>query len=252
LVLAGYCRQSLGDFEIVIADDGSGPEMPAFVQEFSRRAPFPIQYVCQPDEGFRKSRILNEAVRKSLAPYLIFADADCIPHSHFVAAHLDSSAAGGVLCGRRVNLNRRVSEGLTPQQVLAGQLELGLPGLLLGGVLGRFNHWEEGILIRNHALRSWIHRRKPVLFGCNFSLPKPLLERVNGFNEDFVAYWGEDIELQYRLQCAGAQLHWIRNWAIQYHLYHPQREADAASRALLEQARIEPTPACRNGLRKIE
>jgi GT2 family glycosyltransferase len=74
---------------------------------------------------------------------------------------------------------------------------------------------------------------EPALWGCNFSVEKSLLEEVNGFNEDFVEYWGEDNELEHRLRLAGARMCWIRHQAIQFHLYHPARSKTVRGCALL-------------------
>ncbi|HWR53790.1 MAG TPA: glycosyltransferase [Bryobacteraceae bacterium] len=250
LVLAGYRRQSFSDFEIVIGDDGSGPEIAKFVEQFSNTSGIPIKYVYQADEGFRKSRILNEAIRVSRANYLVFADADCVPHSNFLSAHFVNGSSDSVLCGRRVNLSESLSNKLNEQIVLSGGLEKSTFGLLREGILGGMNHWEEGIYIRNRRVRSLLHRKHPVLFGSNFSAPRELIENVNGFNEDFVGYWGEDTELQYRLQRAGAKMRWIRNLAIQYHLFHPQREGAEDSYSLLNTSRFDSSIVCRNGLSK--
>jgi glycosyltransferase involved in cell wall biosynthesis len=253
LVLTGFSRQSCPDFEVVIADDGSGPEMRSFVDSFSQCSPFPIKYVSQPDEGFRKCKILNQAILASSALYLIFIDADCIPHPNFVQAHLDHQEPRTVLCGRRVNLSPQMSRSLTPQQILAGKLDHPFlsPALLFDVLRGRASHLEEGFQIENRTLLKWLHRAEPVLFGCNYSLGRSLLEKVNGFNEDFVDYWGEDTELGYRLRATGARLEWVRHSAIQYHLHHPQRSKAENSCALLDRARTERNPVCSNGLRKI-
>jgi glycosyltransferase involved in cell wall biosynthesis len=251
LALAGYSRQSVQDLEIIVSDDGSGPEMAAMIETFSRYSHFPIQYLHQPDEGFRKCRILNQAIRASLGNYLIFTDGDCIPHSHFVEAHLENSRPGTVLCGRRVNLCRQFSQDLTVNDVLRGKLERGPLGLAWDRLLGRITHWEEGLIIKSQALRNGIRRNEPVLFGCNFSLEKSLMERINGFNEDFVEYGAEDTELQHRLHLADAQIRWVRHQAIQYHLFHPARKRGATSSTALERSLAEGTFTCRNGLKKF-
>src|SRR5690242_5422532 len=180
LVLTGFCRQSFPEFEVIIADDGSGPEMPAFIDSFSKRAPFPIRYLSHPDQGFRKSKILNQAIRLSSAPYLIFIDADCIPHRNYVREHFDDQSPRAVLVGRRVNLSPRMSCTLKPPDILAGKLEGSSPALIVDALRGRAGHLEEGLQIENPMLRRWLHRADPVLFGCNFSLPKALMEEVNG------------------------------------------------------------------------
>ncbi len=252
LVLTGYCRQSLQDFEVVIADDGSRPEMRSFIDAFSRRCPFPVQYLWQPDDGFRKSRILNQAISAAVGEYLIFADADCIPHPKFVEAHIEHGAARTVLCGRRVNLGPSASQKLTPQDIASGRLDRLTSPVFSDTWLRRGGHIEEGLVIRNKTVRGWFHRHaKPKLFGCNFSLEKPLIEEVNGFNEDFVDYWGEDTELEHRLRVTGARFEWIRHVAVQYHLDHPMRSATERSSTLLDRCLADATMAsCRNGLRK--
>ncbi len=251
LVLTGYCRQSLKDFALLIADDGSGPEVKALAEAFSRRASYPIQYVRQPDEGFRRSRVLNEAVRASAASYLIFADADCIPHANFVAAHLGRAQPRTVLCGRRVLLSERVSAGLTPQEILAGTLERYTPARLIAALLGKGGHWDEGLLLRNRTVHGWVNNKEPTLMGCNFSMARSLLEEINGFNEDFIGYGGEDTELECRLRRAGARFRWVRHLAIQYHLYHPVRAGNQANVAALERTLASAQTVCANGLRRI-
>ncbi len=252
LVLAGYLRQSHQNFEVLIADDGSGPEMKTFLDRFARQALFPIRYVSQPDEGYRKTRILNEAVRTTSAPYLVFADADCIPHPYFVEAHWIRRESRTVLCGRRVNLDTHISESLTPEDIAEGRLEKVMPAKLLTAFLGLGGHWDEGVLIRNRTLHQWINYKAPTLLGCNFSVERSLLEEINGFNEDFHGYSGEDTELEYRLRLAGASFRWVRHQAIQYHLYHRARTSSPTNLRALAQSYAEGKAACRNGLRKYE
>jgi glycosyltransferase involved in cell wall biosynthesis len=250
LVLGGYLRQTCRAFGLFIADDGSGPEVRASVESFSRRAPFPVRYVSQPDEGYRKTQALNLAVRATAASYLIFADADCIPHAEFVAAHLKWREKRAVLCGRRVNLDPKMTARLTLNEVLQGKLERNIPANLLASLVCRGGHRDEGILIRNLRFHRWINRKEPALLGSNFSLEKPLLEEVNGFNEDFFGYSGEDTELEHRLRLAGARFRWVRHRAIQYHLYHPRRASSQENLRALARSRAEGNAACRNGLRK--
>jgi glycosyltransferase involved in cell wall biosynthesis len=250
LVLNGYLRQSSRDFELFIADDGSGTEVRTLIEAFTQRAPFPVRYVSHPDEGYRKTIILNRAVGSTEASYLIFADADCIPHSRFVEAHWRHHGSRIVLCGRRVNLNQRISDCLGPQAVLKGELERISAGRFAGAWFSRGAHWDEGILISNRFLHNWINRKEPTLLGCNYSLEKSLLEEINGFNEDFVGYSGEDTELEFRLRLAGARFRWVRHLAIQYHLYHPARAANQGNLDALAQTRAAGKAACRNGLRK--
>jgi GT2 family glycosyltransferase len=156
-----------------------------------------------------------------------------------------------ILCGRRVQLSRELTERLAPQDVLSGRLERLTPGRIMNALLRRGGHWDEGILIRNTRLHRWVNRKEPTLLGCNFSLAKSLLEEVNGFNEDFFGYGGEDTELEYRLHLTGARFCWVRHRAIQYHLCHPVKTGGNTNIALLERTRNEGKAVCRNGLVKL-
>ncbi len=251
LVLAGLRRQTDRDFEVVIADDGSGPEMRAFVESFTPASPFPVRYVFQPDQGFRKNRILNEAVRNASTGYLIFVDGDCIPHRHFVRAHWEHHERRVVLIGRRVNLSERLTQNLTPEAVRAGELERWTAGRLADALTGRGGHWDEGLYLESAWLRRLISRKEPYLLGSSYSLEKSLLEEINGFNEEFEGYGGEDTELEYRLRLAGARFKWVRHQAIQYHLCHPSRSANPANLQVLERSKARGQAACARGLRAL-
>jgi glycosyltransferase involved in cell wall biosynthesis len=251
LVFAGFSRQSFPHFELIVADDGSGPEIRRFVEAWSERSPFPVRYVFQPDEGFRRNRILNSAVRIASTGYMVFADGDCIPHRQFVQAHWENREPGTVLAGRRVNLSPSVSEQLTPKAVLAGEHEKLTLSRVLEALRGRGRHWDEGAVIGSPWLRRLINRKEPSLLGSDFSAEKSLLEEINGFNEDFVGYGGDDTELEYRLRLAGARFKWVRHQAIQYHLCHPSRFANPENIRIIERTRARGKAACERGLRTL-
>ena len=87
-VLWGFLEQTHKDFEIVIADDGSGDETRQLVENIKKQAPVEIKHIWQQDDGFQKCRILNKAIMASEGNYLIFTDGDCIPRADFVEQHL--------------------------------------------------------------------------------------------------------------------------------------------------------------------
>src|SRR6476660_7545354 len=88
LALAGLQMQTENNFELHIADDGSTSETSEVVEQFMERAPFPVIYSWQQDLGYRKTKILNESIRKAKADYFIFVDGDCVCHKDFVRNHL--------------------------------------------------------------------------------------------------------------------------------------------------------------------
>ena len=227
-VLTGFCRQTHPRFELIVADDGSGPEVKAVVDAFARRAPFSIGHVYQPDEGFRKSRIMNTAARESRSGYLIFSDGDCVPHRAFVQAHVEHRAPNTVLCGRRVLLGKELSSRLTPEMVSAGWPERMSMDKVVAALLARGSHWEEAILLRSPFVRRQLLRNEPCVLGSNFSMEKSLFDVVNGYDEAFVHYNGEETDLEARLRQAGARFRWVTHLAIQYHLLGVSRQSTAS------------------------
>ncbi len=252
LVLAGFSRQTFSDFELIVADDGSGPQVRECVEAFRPRSPFELKYVFQADEGFRKSRIMNAAIRIAAADYLAFVDGDCVPHSRYLAAHWEHRAPRTVLMGRRVNLSDRLSNSLTPEAVRAGQLENVSMRLLADLIFGRGSHGDEGVILNSAFLRRLFSRKAPYLLGSTYSLEKSLMEEINGFNEEFVGYGGEDIEFEYRLRLAGARFKWVRHQAVQYHLYHAPRSVIQTNLEIVERTKRLGRAACAKGLRDLK
>ena len=63
--LWSYERQTVAPSEIIVADDGSREETRLLIDSF--RATLPIKHVWHEDDGFRKTKILNDALRVATA-----------------------------------------------------------------------------------------------------------------------------------------------------------------------------------------
>jgi len=67
-VLWGYENQSYKDFELIVADDGSGIETKDLIAKFQQRGTLTIHHVWHDDNGFQKTAILNKALLQSNTP----------------------------------------------------------------------------------------------------------------------------------------------------------------------------------------
>ena len=222
LVLAGLSRQSLRDFELLVADDGSGPETAAIVTAFAAQAPFPVRHLWHPDQGFRKCTISNMAILEAAGDYLVFFDGDCIPARRCLELHLRAARRDSYLAGGAVYLDRHLSERLTPAEVASGRLDR--PGLWWARVNKR-----RRLLVRHLPLvRDAMNRRvprQPSWRGGNSSAWAEHMRAVGGFDERFT-YGFEDADFGHRLQAFG-----IRGRSIRYsnpvmHVEHSRPYAD--------------------------
>lgn len=254
LIFAALKIQTFNDFEVIISDDGSGKEMKELVQDTKQNSDLSIRHIHQEDKGFRKNKILNKSIKESKTPYLIFFDGDCVPHSNFVKAHYEHRKENTVLCGRRVNLSKKITESLTLEKILSKSYERSLRKYFLSTLSKNENqsaNVEEGFHIRNKVVRKVLLKKKASILGSNFSLPKVLIEKINGFDENYIgAGVGEDSDIEYRLLLTGAKLKSLRNLAIQYHLYHKSTIESDINLKYLKSVKEKKEFFCANGLIK--
>ncbi|GMU90752.1 MAG: hypothetical protein AMXMBFR49_29570 [Chlorobiota bacterium] len=240
LVLAGFERQDRNDFEIIIADDGSPKEVVAGVEKLLGRHSFPALHIWHPDKGFRKNKILNKAIVAARSDYIIFIDGDCVPHSKFVSGHLQYAAKNVSLTGRRVNLSEKITGLLSPETVKAGWLETHFGKVIVDGLFGDSFDVEKGFYTGNETVRRFFNKKKRGIVGCNFSLHKEDLLRVNGFDERYeAASVGEDSDIQYRLELLGVTIRSLNHIAVQYHLDHKLQPRPQQNLDLFEQVKKE-------------
>jgi glycosyltransferase involved in cell wall biosynthesis len=206
-------RGAEGQFEVIVADDGSRDETPQIVEEFQQRADFPIHFTTHPHAGFCLSQSRNEAVAASSGEYLIFLDGDCMVPPEHIAMQLAHRAPGVARIGDCIRLPENVSAQVTEEVARRGDY------VRLASSASR------GWLYRK-AWKDWYYnlvrsRKRPSLVGANFALSREDYDRVNGFDENFVGWGNEDDDFGSRLKRAGLRLQSILFWTSVYHLWHP-------------------------------
>ncbi len=252
LVLAAVGRQSFENFEVIVADDGSGPPVREVVEEAKILYGYPVTHLWHDDSGWRKNTMLNKAIRASKSGYLVFIDGDCLPARDFLADHWSERESGRILLGRRVEMSERWANSLTMGKIGNGRFErIRLPELL-DGVKGKALRLEDGVRIRNKFLRRISLRKSGRILGSNFSLHKEDIVAINGFDEGYDGPGhGEDSDVQYRLSLIGVTGKSLRNLAIQYHVYHSRTTPSENSLRRFEEVRKSGDPRCKSGLDRI-
>ncbi len=253
LVLAACARQSMREFEIIIADDGSSQDVMDVVEEARTSSPVPIQHLWHEDRGWRKNVMLNNGIRAARSEYLVFIDGDCLPACRFMEDHWTAREQGRVLLGRRVETSARWTGALTADAVASGRFERIGVQELLDGLRGEMLRVEDGYRISSRFVRRMLRRNVRGMLGSNFSAWKKDLEAINGFDEEYDGPGcGEDSDVQYRLGLIGVTGKSLRNLAIQFHLWHPRTPVSDACWERFERMKSSPRPRCRKGLENLE
>ena len=240
--LWGLCCQTQRGFQTIVADDGSTRETRDLIDRFQADSPLELVHVWQEDLGFRKGRILNQAILRAAGDYLVFMDGDVVPREDFVAAHC------------------RLAR---PNHFISGGSHIHLPSCLHSAICREDIQnqrvfqvaWlaSRGMAIQKHRYRltrnPWLARlldtitpRPGVLVGANASAWKRDVLAVNGFDESYV-YGSDDKDLGVRMTNNGVKSRRVKYSLVCVHLSHPRAYASAelilANKRKLRQTRVE-------------
>lgn len=213
LVLRSVVDQTIDDYEVVIADDGSQAATDAAVKRVLSDTDLPWKHVKHEDDGIRQARVKNMGVKFASGQYLVFIDHDVVLHPDFLKDHLSMAEAGCFLQGKRAFLsNDQTQDAFRTKQVMPCSL-------FSKGLENRKN------ALRWTALGKLMGRKKSFqtsLRGCNLSMSRSDFIMVDGYDETFDQLWGrEDSDICYRLFHSGVRIKNLWFSALQYHLFHP-------------------------------
>jgi len=253
-VLWGYAVQRDRDFELLVADDGSGPETAELVGRMRRETGLRLVHVWHEDRGFRKTEILNRAIVAAGGDYLLFSDGDCIPRADLIEVHRAHATPGRYLAGGYLKLPESVSRRITVDDVRAGRVAELAWLRSMGWRPGRRSFR----LTRSPLLARLFDRLTPTaahFHGNNASVWRDALEAVNGF-EGEMGYGGLDKALGYRLENLGVRGIQMRHRAVCLHLHHdrPYRTPEGLrrNREILHRIKREKLTRARRGLAELE
>lgn len=246
LCLQTVLWQKVPPDELVITDDGSGPETKKIIDEFTATAPFPVLHIWHEDNGFRLYEIQNKAILETGGDYIIQIDGDCLLHPLFIADHIWLSKPGTFVCGTR----SMVDEEYTSKLISNGYLSF--PIKARKHLSKKHNAVYNPLLAVLHYWFQRSHKNYLYVLGCNIAFWKSDLMKINGHNEDFFGWGKEDNEMALRLLNAKVGIRVAKFCAIQYHLYHKERDRSGLKirEEMLEKTKLDGITYVRNGIYK--
>ena len=239
-VLRAVSRQSALPEEVVLADDGSADETKTVFEQWRLAQKFRCEHAWQEHQGFRRARVLNQAIARAHSEYLVFLDGDTIPHPRFVADHRALAGESQFVQGHRALIGEKAAAWFGENNFSTDRRRALLQNQISG--LKNSFRWPFAFRKINHRLRG--------IRGCNLAIWRSDLVRVNGYNEAFVGWGREDSELAVRLKNSGVRRLDVRGRALCYHLWHPpvSRAELAGNDEILARAILEEHTRCERGL----
>ncbi len=249
VVLDALAYQTVVADEIIVSEDGDSEEMRSFLEHYYSN--LNIVHLTHPDIGWQKNRALNNAIRKSNNPYLIFIDGDCVLHHRFIENHIAFASEDKILAGKRIKLGPVFSDKLRNTNLIKFENNFLLNTHRIFKDGAKF--FEEALYFDPKSVLGKLAKKRKMrwLKGCNFSCYKNALVAINGFDEDYkLPAIGEDIDLVWRFEGLGYQLKSVRNFAVQYHLHHKENwTSQDENIAIMKVKQNSREFVCKNGLR---
>lgn len=237
--LDSLLEQSDKDFEIIIADDGSGISTKQCIAGFLSKHPeIPLRHIYQEDHGFRAGTIRNKAVAASSGSYILFLDGDCLVFPQFIKRHRELAETGYFVPGNRMLLSQSFTAQILKEHFPIHQQRCSY--FLKQRLSGNINR----ILPLLHLAFQWHRHLQPQnwqkAMTCNLGVWKADFIAVNGFDELFAGWGYEDSDLVVRLIHNRVRRKEGRFALPVLHLWHKQNDRsrhDANYQRLLERVK---------------
>ncbi|SHF61193.1 glycosyltransferase family 2 protein [Pedobacter caeni] len=212
LCLLSVKQQTQLPVEVLIADDGSGPDTKSLIEVMRVDFPVPLVHIWHKDLGFRKSIIVNKAIKEASGDYIVQIDGDVILEKHFIKDHNHVAEKDVFVRGTRAHIH----QDRLPELYRTTQIDF---CFLSKGIINRFN------AIRFPLLSFLFEKKKRnsnSVRGSNLAFWKSDYVLVNGYDNDLQGWGHEDEELAARFINTGKLKKGIKLRAVQFHLSHKE------------------------------
>ena len=251
-VLEGLATQnSGGNYEVVVADDGSRLEHVTAVLSSPAAKSLRLRHVWHPDVGFTAALVRNLGALQTGGRYLVFLDGDCVPLPDFVHAHRRLAERGWLVSGSRVLCSERWTRQLLSSNEPRQSLDvttLDWVGRRFRGDINKLTHLLHlpDAAWRKRRARSWHGIR-----SCNLAIWRDDFAAVDGFDASFAGWGHEDADLVVRLLNHGVRRKDGACATEVLHLWHVESDRSHASpnAARVSQRCQDATTSAERGLR---
>ena len=213
-------KQNIQPYEVIFADDGSKESLKELLKDELKNCKFKVKHVYQEDLGFRKCKSCNNAVIESEGDYLIFLDQDAIFPETLIEDFIRLSS-------RETFSILRVLWSLDEERKELQEL---IEAEAKYSDLVKIINKDEKKKLRKHLLRDKYNNlryrlklrdRGAGLMGIGFGVYKDSYDKINGYDEDYKGWGGEDADLGLRLYKLGLKSITFTTNPPAIHMCHP-------------------------------
>lgn len=245
LCLLSVFQQKVLPHEIIIGDDGSSIETRQLINELRKECPVELIHIWHEDNGFRLAKMRNKCIAVSSGNYIVEVDGDIIMNKHFIEDHIKFAERGYYLKGGRANLSKKYTEKICSEGTL--------PDICL------FSHAFESkrensmhIPFLGRLLMSRYRKKRGLALGCNMSFFKSDALAINGYDEFFEGWGGEDGDFARRLRMIGLKKRHLKFVGNTFHLWHEDKFMYNKETNEEYSKRNSPKIVCEKGLSQYE
>lgn len=192
------------EFEVFVVDDGSTDDSKEIALSFADR--LNLHYYFQEDLGYRVARARNIGLRHASAPISIFIDSGVLLHSHCLQAHCETHESSDIplaVCGYVYGFNEDNED--------AAEIQAKVDPLDPDSTIAHFKNSAAHLDLREEFYAKYTDEfwslPAPwlIFWTCNASAPTEMIRSVGMFDEAFVTWGAEDVDLAYRLHRGGCR-----------------------------------------------
>lgn len=219
-ILKCLMKQTVVPYEVIFTDDGSKEDLKSLLEKYKDKVNFKIKYIFQNDLGFRKSKACNNAVLESEGEYLIFLDQDAIFPKNLIETFIRKRRKNYFSILRVIwteydemlNIQKMIDENKNYEEYL---------NVINKKQFTKLKRWLIKDKYNNFRYRIKLRDRGTGLMGIGFGVFKDDMLKINGYDEDFKGWGGEDSDLGLRLYYLGLNSVTFTTSLPAMHMCHP-------------------------------
>jgi GT2 family glycosyltransferase len=188
------------DYEVIVVDDGSNDGTGEALESMGKNFEFKYIYLERCPESTR-ARARNAGIKAAQGDFLVFIDSDMLLKYDYLK-ELDKYFKYDeniVVIGNRINL----TENISYEEILCDNYYENPKFKMDNYSKLEARHLNYQVFSYNaqSQINPWLK-----VYSCNMAVPKRILDKVGGFDENFKGWGLEDVELGYRLYKNGAKI----------------------------------------------